>query len=252
MRANRDLLKLVKLEKCRVPEQQKRLKIEIIPMSANLHRIHMMTLGLVATNCYIIGDDATHEAAIIDPAADAPAILAAVSEHGWTVREILLTHAHFDHVLALGEVKAATGATIRLHAADLPLLQELPQQMRLFLNQEVPPPPAPDILVAEGDSFTVGGITFEVRFTPGHTAGHVSYVDHEDAVVFSGDCLFSGSIGRYDLPGGDRAVLLRSITEKLLSLPDDYTVAAGHMQTTTIGRERASNPYLLDYLEFGE
>jgi glyoxylase-like metal-dependent hydrolase (beta-lactamase superfamily II) len=221
-------------------------------MPANPHPIEMLTLGLIATNCYIIGDDATHEAAIIDPAADAPTILAAVAERGWTVREILLTHAHFDHVLALGEIKAATSATIRLHAADLPLLQDLPNQMRHFFNQEVPPPPAPDILVNEGDTFTVGGIPFEVRFTPGHTLGHVSYVDHADAVVFSGDCLFNGAIGRYDLPGGDRLTLLRSITTRLLTLPDDYTVAAGHMQTTTIGRERASNPYLLDFLEMGE
>lgn len=208
----------------------------------------MLTLGMVQTNCYIVADPHTKEAAIIDPADNTPRILEVVRREGFTVRDILLTHAHFDHVLALSDVKTATGATIRMHAADLPLLESLPQQMQALFGISVPPAPAPDALIDEGDVITVGQFQFEVRYTPGHTPGHVSYICHSEAVAFSGDCLFLGSIGRTDLPGGDYRTLMRSIFGKLLTLPDDYTVASGHMQTTTIGRERASNPFLLDWM----
>ncbi len=212
-------------------------------------QVHMLTLGMVQTNCYIAVDTLTRDAAIIDPSDDAPAILKIVHDEGLTVREILITHAHFDHILALGDVKAATGATIRMHAADLPLLEGLPQQMKFFLKTDVPPAPPPDQLVEGGDVIKLGNLAFEVRFTPGHAPGHVSYVCHEGAVVFSGDCLFLGAVGRYDLPGADYKTLMRSIFGKLLTLPDDYTIAAGHMQTTTVGRERASNSHLLDWME---
>ncbi len=208
----------------------------------------MLTLGMIQTNCYIIADSVTHDAAIIDPADNAPQILEVVRREGFTVRDILITHAHFDHILALGDVKAATGATIRMHAADMPILESLPMRMQQLFNMSVPPAPMPDVFINEGDLIKVGNIEFEVRFTPGHAPGHVAFINHEYAVAFSGDCLFAGSIGRTDLPGADYKTLMHSIFGKLLTLPDDYTIAPGHMQTTTVGRERASNPFLLDWM----
>lgn len=210
----------------------------------------MLTLGIAATNCYVVGDEVTHDAVIIDAPDDAPKILAIAEREGWTVREILATHAHFDHVLAVGDLKKATGATFRLHHADLDLLHQLPDWMERFTGHTVAPAPEPDHFVEEGDVITVGGMRFEVLFTPGHAPGHVSYVltTPTEHVVFSGDCLFLGSVGRTDLPGGDHALLMKSIVDKLLPLGDEYTVAAGHMQTTTIGRERVSNPFLLDWI----
>jgi hydroxyacylglutathione hydrolase len=211
-------------------------------------KVEMLTLGLVQTNCYIVGDEASRDAVVIDPSDNAPEILAVVKRNGWTVREILATHSHFDHVLAVRDLKAATGAPFRLHQADLPQLRNLPHVVEMFTGQTVPPAPEPDAFVDEGDTIAVGSIRLDVLFTPGHSPGHVSYVLHDDAVVFSGDCLFLGSIGRTDLPGGDLKTLMKSIFGKLLPLGDEYTVAAGHMQTTTIGRERMSNSFLLDWM----
>src|SRR5262249_10262330 len=156
--------------------------------------IHLLTLGILSTNCYVIGDEDTHDAIIIDPAADAPKILDVIRREGLTVRAILLTHTHFDHVMALGDVKAATSAPYYGHKDGLPFLEQLPASAERWLSITVPPPPLPpDHFVDEGDVITVGGIKLEVLYTPGHAPGHVSYVLHEDAVVFSGDCLFLGS-----------------------------------------------------------
>jgi hydroxyacylglutathione hydrolase len=211
-------------------------------------KMRTLTLGLLQTNCYVLGDEQTRQAVVIDPPDDAPQILGVLRRENWSLREILITHAHFDHVLALGELKAATGAPFRLHKADLPLLEMLPQAAEAFIGIQVPPPPAPDGFVGEGDPIMIGASRLDVLFTPGHTPGHVSYVSRELAIVFSGDCLFAGSIGRTDLPGGDYPTLMRSICDKLLPLGDEYAVAAGHMQTTTIGRERTSNPFVLDWM----
>jgi hydroxyacylglutathione hydrolase len=211
-------------------------------------KIEMLTLGLVQTNCYIVGDEQSGDAVVIDPSDNAPEILAVVKRNGWIVREILATHSHFDHVLAVRDLKAATGASFRLHKADLPQLRNLPQVVEMFTGTIVPPAPEPDSLVDEGDTINVGSIQLEVLFTPGHSPGHVSYVLQDDAVVFSGDCLFLGSVGRTDLPGSDANTLMKSIFGKLVPLGDEFTVAAGHMQTTTIGRERMSNPFLLDWM----
>ena len=208
-------------------------------------QIDQLTLGMVQTHCYVVGDPSSGDAVIIDPAAHAPTILETVRVNGWRVREIWITHAHFDHVLALGDVKAATNAPIRMNSADLEMLNTLPQRAQQFLGQWVPMPPHPELGCNAGDKLQLGSVTFEVRYTPGHTPGHVSFVNHADRVVFSGDCLFAGSIGRTDLPGADYRTLIQSIRGQLLTLPDDYRVAAGHMQYTTIGHERATNPFLL-------
>ncbi len=202
-----------------------------------------LTLGVVQTNCYLVGDTGTLAAIAIDPADDAGAILAAARERGWILRQILATHAHFDHVLAADDLRAATGAPFLIHKADRTVLQAM-QITGEWFGLQLPPPPEPDGFVEDGDRVAVDGIALEVRHTPGHSPGHVSYVLASEKWVFSGDCLFAGSVGRTDLPGGNHAQLMRSIIDRLLPLGDDFTVAAGHGPLTSIGAERASNPFL--------
>jgi glyoxylase-like metal-dependent hydrolase (beta-lactamase superfamily II) len=210
-------------------------------------KVKMLTLGMISTNCFVIGDEESKDAIVIDPADDAPAIMRVVEGEGWTVREILATHAHFDHILGVRDLQKATGAPFLLHRDDAPLLDNMQGRVKAFFGLDVPPPAKPDGFVAEGDVLEVGNIHIEVLFTPGHSPGHVAYVTDAD-IVFSGDCLFQGGIGRTDLPGGDYRTLMTSITAKLLSLDDEVTVAPGHGLLTTVGAERASNPFLLDWL----
>ena len=210
-----------------------------------------LTLGPLQTNCYILGDTTTKDALVIDPSDNAPLIHQTATHRGWTVRAILATHCHFDHILASAELKALTGAPFSIHALDLPLLRNMPVTVRQWFTSEVPPAAEPDTFVEEGQMVTCGGIALDVLFTPGHAPGHVSYVLRGERTVFSGDCLFYGSIGRTDLPGADYETLMRSITTRLLPLGDDFTVAPGHMRNTTIGYERARNPFVAEYLESG-
>jgi glyoxylase-like metal-dependent hydrolase (beta-lactamase superfamily II) len=210
-------------------------------------KVKMLTLGLVQTNCFIIGDEASKTAVLVDAPDNAPLILEALAQDGWQLSAILLTHAHWDHVRAVRGVKEATNAPIYLHADDLPLLAQMPEQIRLWTGETELPAPSPDQLVQHGQRLTFPACALEVRHTPGHTPGHVSYVWHEGAVVFSGDCLFEGSVGRTDFPNSDHNTLMGSIFKQLLSLPEDYTVACGHGRTTTIARERQSNPFILDW-----
>jgi hydroxyacylglutathione hydrolase len=207
-----------------------------------------MPLGPLQTNCFIVGDTETHDAVVIDPSDRGALIDQTVRDQGWTVREILATHGHFDHVLGSADLKRLTGAPFRIHRRDLMLIKDMPRRVRDWISIEVPPAAEPDGFVAEGDTITVGCITLDVLFTPGHSPGHVSYVLDSERLVFSGDCLFYGSIGRTDLPGSNYETLMQSITGKLLSLGDDFSVAPGHMRNTTIGYERIHNPYVLDYL----
>jgi glyoxylase-like metal-dependent hydrolase (beta-lactamase superfamily II) len=135
-----------------------------------------------------------------------------------------------------------------MHRADLPLLQTLPQQMLLFTGRSVAPAPTPDSFIDEGDTVNLGALHFEVRFTPGHAPGHVIFISHQQKTVFGGDCIFEGSIGRTDLPGGNYAQLMQTIHEKILSLPDDYTIAPGHGGYTTVSDEKNGNPFYLEWL----
>ncbi|MEZ4861508.1 MAG: MBL fold metallo-hydrolase [Caldilineaceae bacterium] len=204
----------------------------------------MLTVGLLQENCYIFGCEKTHKCVIIDPGDNARGILRAVSDEGLTVEKIINTHAHFDHVLAVNAIKARTGAPFYLHRADLPVLHDVPERVRLWLDSEVDPVADPDEFLEHGQEIQVGEETLEVRFTPGHAPGHVVFVDHAGHQVFGGDTLFQGSIGRFDLPGADGPTLLRSIHEQLLTLPDDYVVYPGHGPATTIGDERSDNPFV--------
>ncbi len=210
-------------------------------------QVKMLTLGVLQTNAFLIGDQASQSAVLIDAPDDAPRILDVLAREGWRLDAILLTHAHWDHVRAVRSLKAATDAPVYLGAADCDLLAEMPERVRAWLGEAELPAPPPDHLLSGGEALSLPPFSFEVRPTPGHTRGHLSYVWHAGGVVFSGDCLFEGSVGRTDFPYADHQTLMQSIFKQLLSLPDDYTVACGHGRTTTIARERYTNPFILDW-----
>lgn len=207
-------------------------------------QVESITVGLLHANCYVLGCETTQAGIIIDPGDDPRAILRAVQKLDLQIEKILLTHAHFDHVLALDTVREVTGAPAYLHRDELPNLRETPERVELWLDWEMDPIEDPDFYLEPGDVIEFGEERLEVRFTPGHAPGHVAFVHHAGRQVFAGDTLFNGSIGRFDLPGADGPTLLHSIREQLLSLPDDYTVYPGHGPATTIGSEREHNPFV--------
>lgn len=204
--------------------------------------IKQLPVGPIQANCYIVGCEETKEGVIIDPGDEADRILAEVESEELVIKYILNTHAHFDHIMANGEVVEATGAPLALHPLDLPLLRE--SGGAVFFGLDLPPGPDPDMELAEGDVITFGQHTLAVLFTPGHSLGHVSFYEAKEGVVFDGDVLFAGGIGRTDLPGGSYETLMSSINEKLMILPDETVVCSGHGPITTIGQERAGNPWL--------
>jgi glyoxylase-like metal-dependent hydrolase (beta-lactamase superfamily II) len=195
--------------------------------------------GQFAENCYLLVT--RKQAALIDPGEEWERFLGEIVKRGSRLVAIWLTHAHLDHILGVGEVQKATGAPIWLHPADRPLYDDLPTQS-MWLGFRSPPAPPPQHELAHGQVLSLGDYRFSVRHTPGHSPGSVSFVGSD--VVFTGDALFSGSIGRSDLPGGDHATLIESIRRELLSLPDPTRVLSGHGPATTIGAERRSNPFL--------
>jgi glyoxylase-like metal-dependent hydrolase (beta-lactamase superfamily II) len=197
--------------------------------------------GRFVENCYLVADEARGECAVIDPGEDAALIGRTLTGLQMRPVAIWLTHAHIDHVLGVPELKQMTGAPVYLHPADRPLYDRVAEQAAAFGMRAGPLPP-PDRAFAHGDVVRVGDIKFAVRHTPGHSPGSVSLVESD--VVFVGDVLFQGSIGRSDLPGGDSETLRQSIQRELLSLHDDTIVYSGHGPQTTVGRERAANPFL--------
>jgi glyoxylase-like metal-dependent hydrolase (beta-lactamase superfamily II) len=203
-----------------------------------------LTVGLFQENCYILGCEETHEGVIIDPGDNARAILKLVQQEGLTIGKIINTHAHLDHVMAVDAIRSATGARFYLHRADVPILEDVPARARLWLDTEIEPVDPPDEYLEHGQIITFGKEEVEVRYTPGHSPGHVVFVHHKAKLICGGDTLFDGSIGRFDLPGSDGPTLYRSIREQLFTLPDDYTVLPGHGGATTIGHERAHNPFV--------
>ncbi|RIK49327.1 MAG: hypothetical protein DCC57_12815 [Chloroflexi bacterium] len=203
-----------------------------------------LTVGLLQENCYILGCEATHQGVVVDPGDNGRAILKVIQQAGLTITAIINTHAHMDHVMAVDTLRDATGAPFYLHRADLPVLRDVPERARLWLDSEVDPIRDPDGYLEHGQIIQFGREQLEVRFTPGHAPGHVVFVHHAGRQVFAGDTLFQGSIGRYDLPGADGPTLFRSIREQLFTLPDDYVVYPGHGPATTIGTERLTNPFV--------
>lgn len=197
--------------------------------------------GQFVQNCYLVLDEATRECAVIDPGEGAGLILHKLGELEARPTAIWLTHGHLDHVLGVPRLTAETGAPVWLHPADRPLYDRVPEQAAWFGLQADPLPP-PDRAYGAGDTVRVGAIELAVRHTPGHSPGSVCLVG--PGVVFGGDVLFAGSIGRTDLPGGDYDMLIKSIERELLVLPDDTIVYSGHGPETTVGHERRSNPFL--------
>jgi glyoxylase-like metal-dependent hydrolase (beta-lactamase superfamily II) len=205
--------------------------------------VEQLVVGPLQTNCYIIADKDTGDAIIIDPGGDANRILSAVERLDVTVRLVVNTHGHFDHIMANREVVEATGAPLAIHPADANMLTNPLRSFSFFLGKFRPGPPA-TVSLEEGGRLHVGSAVLEVLHTPGHSPGSVSLWCAEERVLFSGDVLFNMGIGRCDFPGGSLKVLLQSIQEKLFALPDETVVYSGHGPKTTIGHERRRNPFL--------
>lgn len=198
-------------------------------------------VGPFQANAYLAICDETVRCALVDPGAEAERLLSAAAAEGAEIDSILLTHAHVDHIGGVAAAKRETGAPVYLHKSDAELYRAAPLQARGF-GLQLEQPPEPDRELEDGQVLEVGKGTLEVRHTPGHSPGHVCLVGDGFALV--GDCVFAGSIGRTDLPGGDYQTLMDSINEKLLTLPDDTVLYSGHGPETTVGRERTANPFL--------
>jgi glyoxylase-like metal-dependent hydrolase (beta-lactamase superfamily II) len=182
---------------------------------------------------------------VIDPGDNPRAIQAALRKHDLTLAHILATHAHFDHVLAARSLQETTGAPFHLHPAEHSVLDLARHMSVAWMGYDPGKPPRVDGNLAPGQPVHFGVETLEVRLTPGHSPGSVTFVHHASRRAFTGDALFAGSIGRTDLPGGDLATLLAAIRAEILILPDDYDVLSGHGPASTVGEERATNPYLM-------
>lgn len=202
--------------------------------------IKKLTLGPIMANCFIIGCEETKTAAVIDPGDEADKILMALSKLQLTVKYIINTHGHFDHVGANKKLSEVTNAPILIHTLDAPLLNQLSDTAAAW-GLKTENSPEPDRLLEDGDTITFGTITLKVIHTPGHSPGGISL--YTDGHVFVGDTLFAGSIGRTDFPGGDYDVLIAAIRDKLFILGDDVKVHPGHMGDTTIGVEKKTNPF---------
>ncbi|HKH13965.1 MAG TPA: MBL fold metallo-hydrolase [Solirubrobacterales bacterium] len=207
--------------------------------------VRSFTVGAVAENCYVVRRDGADHGLIVDPGDDAERILQAVDQLGLTIDGILVTHCHFDHIGAVAPVAAATGAPVWCPQMEVPVLADIMSYVPWpgfgpFESYDA------DETVAGGEHLSLAGLEIDVVLTPGHSPGHVTYAIPDEAALFSGDVLFQGSVGRTDLPGGDWGTLLESIRGLVDSYPEETTVYPGHMGITTLGAERASNPFLAE------
>jgi hydroxyacylglutathione hydrolase len=211
----------------------------------------VLPVGPLQCNCSILGDETSREAIIVDPGDDIPRILALLAKHNLTVKQIVITHAHIDHIAGAHRLKQLTGAPILYNQNDLPLVKMMDIQAT-WLGVPTPIVSNPDDTLEDGKLIAIGvgpersqrGLTGIILHTPGHTEGSVCLYLPDQTLLLAGDTLFAGSVGRTDLPGGNTSKLLHSIHERLLTLPDEVTVIPGHGPRTTIGSERASNPFL--------
>jgi hydroxyacylglutathione hydrolase len=207
--------------------------------------VRQFTVGPVAENCYLLRAEGSDRALIVDPGDEADRILAAVNELGVTVEGILLTHCHFDHIGAVAPVARETGAPVWCPQIEVPVLADI---MSFVPFPGIGPYESyeADETVSGGERLELAGLEIDVLFTPGHSPGHVTYSIPDQVALFSGDVLFQGSVGRTDLPGGDWATLLESIRGLVDGHPEETTVYPGHMEITTLGAERATNPFLAE------
>jgi len=206
--------------------------------------MHHLVVGMLQVNCFLLIDEASNDAILIDPGDDAPVILKKIDQTGAQVSRITNTHAHFDHILAVPEIKEATDATFYLHQADQPVLDSSPAVVRQWLGRIWGPPPTIDVYLNPGDGLRLGETRFEIRHVPGHSPGSVIFIDHAGRTAWIGDTVFAGGIGRTDFPGCSFPDLIEAIHTQILTLPDDYALYPGHGPFTTVERERRTNPYL--------
>ncbi|MBD0254017.1 MAG: MBL fold metallo-hydrolase [Rubrobacter sp.] len=202
-----------------------------------------LTVGPFQENCYIVGDEESGIGAIIDPGEEAARIAMAVEQTGLDIGSLIITHAHIDHVGAVVALVDEYACPVLMHAEAEATLGQLPTQA-MMMGLRFGKLPTVDRHVGDEEVLEVGGIRLRSLYTPGHAPGHLAFYVEDRDLVLSGDALFAGSVGRVDLPGGSMEVLMRSIEERLLTLPDETMVYPGHGPQTTIGKERASNPFL--------
>ena len=205
--------------------------------------LEMLTVGPFQENCYIIGDEQTGTGALVDPGDEATRIALAVEQTGLDIGQIIITHTHIDHVGAVAALVDEYACPVLMHAEAEPMLQQLPTQA-MMMGLRFGKLPTVDHPIEDEEVLNVGGLRLRSLYTPGHAPGHLAFYLEDEGLVLSGDALFAGSVGRTDLFGGDMDLLMRSINERLLTLPDETRVLSGHGPETTIGEERAHNPFL--------
>ncbi len=207
--------------------------------------VERFIVGPLDVNCYLLWSRTHRTAFVIDPGGDAEVIEDGVKKHGLSVKYIINTHGHFDHIGADVELKESLGASLVIHKDDALLLQRGSEQAMVF-NIHVPSQPPPDLLVEDGSLLEADGLVLEVIHTPGHTPGGISLYLREEKILFTGDTLFAGGVGRTDLPGGSYELLLDSIKRRILTLDDSTRILPGHGPYSTIGEEKAINPFLME------
>jgi hydroxyacylglutathione hydrolase len=205
--------------------------------------LEMLTVSPFQENCYVIGDEESMTGAIIDPGDEAARIALTVERVGLEISQIIVTHSHIDHVGAVAQLVDEYMCPVLMHNEAEAMLKTVPQQA-MMMGMRFGKVPKVDRHIGDEEILEVGSLRLRSLYTPGHAPGHLAFLVEDEDTVFSGDALFAGSVGRVDLPGGSMEVLMRSISERLLILPDETRVLSGHGPETTIGRERVSNPFL--------